>query len=69
MATEAPEEITPRPLMRADEVCALIGVSDQTLRDWYQRGHFPKPVRYGLRLRVWYQDEVHEWRKTRPRVA
>jgi len=31
-------------LLRASEVCGLLGISSWTLRAWIRRGKFPRPV-------------------------
>jgi excisionase family DNA binding protein len=47
-------------LLTADEVAAMLGVSERTLWRLLSAGKVPKPVRFGRNTR-WRVDEVKEW--------
>jgi excisionase family DNA binding protein len=47
-------------LLTADEVAAMLGVSERTLWRLLSAGKVPKPVRFGRNTR-WRVAEVKEW--------
>jgi prophage regulatory protein len=47
-------------LLAAEEVAAMLGVSERTLWRLLSAGKVPKPVRFGRNTR-WRVDEVKEW--------
>ena len=47
-------------LLTADEVAAMLGVSERTLWRLLSAGKVPKPVRFGRNTR-WRMAEVKEW--------
>ena len=47
-------------LLTADEVAAMLGVSERTLWRLLSAGKVPKPVRFGRNTR-WREAEVKEW--------
>lgn len=42
------------------------GISKTTLWRWVREGHFPKPVRLGVKCVAWRPDEIDQWINTRP---
>jgi predicted DNA-binding transcriptional regulator AlpA len=54
------------PLLTEREVRAALGtVSHATLWRWQTGGHFPKPIRIGLRRIGWRLSTVQNWIKAR----
>src|SRR4051794_30453846 len=47
-------------LLNAEEVAAMLGVSERTLWRLLSAGKFPKPVRFGRSTR-WRLADVREW--------
>lgn len=47
-------------LMNAEEVAAMLGVSERTLWRLLSAGKFPQPVRFGRSTR-WRLSDVKEW--------
>ncbi len=47
-------------LLTAEEVAAMLGVSERTLWRLLSAGKVPKPVRFGRNTR-WREAEVKEW--------
>lgn len=53
-------------LLRATEVCQMIGVSRTTLHRIVKTGEFPPAIRIGKRGSRWHLSEVVEWMDSRP---
>lgn len=51
---------TTPPLLTADDVAALLNVSERTLWRLLSAGKVPKPVRIGRSTR-WRAEDVREW--------
>lgn len=45
-------------LLRAQEVTELLKIGKSTLYAWVAKGSFPKPVKLGERMSVWYAKDV-----------
>lgn len=45
-------------LLRAKEVCILLGISKSTLYKFISEGKFPKPTKLGTRTSVWRNSLV-----------
>ena len=56
---EMSTDVTP-VLLAADEVAAMLGVSERTLWRLLSAGKVPKPVRFGRSTR-WREAEVKAW--------
>ena len=56
---EMSTDVTP-VLLAADEVAAMLGVSERTLWRLLSAGKVPKPVRFGRSTR-WREAQVKEW--------
>lgn len=48
-------------LIKAHEIARALRVGTQTVRDWANRGHMPKPVRIGPRLTMWDANDIKKW--------
>ena len=55
-----------RAVLRAVEVCAILGVTRQTLYRWSKKGSFPSSVKLGPQARGWLVPAVKEWLAKRP---
>lgn len=67
---QEPDQRNPHQLISAVDLRVLLGgVTDMTIARWLKNGTlgFPKPIRIATR-RYWYEVEVIEWLKTRPRA-
>jgi excisionase family DNA binding protein len=49
-----------KTLLNADEVAAMLGISERTLWRLLSAGKVPKPVRFGRSTR-WRLADVNEW--------
>ena len=56
-------------ILRPPEATKLTGLSQSTLRRMVERGDFPPPLRLGLRSIGWWEEEVLDWLKSRPRAS
>ncbi|WP_294000920.1 helix-turn-helix transcriptional regulator [Sphaerotilus sp.] len=57
-----PADLAGLALLPASIVCAILGVGDQTLRDWIKAGKFPAAdYRDGPRYVRWSSATVREW--------
>ena len=56
-------------LMSIGQVLAMVDVSKSTLYKMIAAGHFPRPIRVGLRGARWWYSEVAEWLKSCPRAT
>ena len=60
--------------LRKCEVCALIGVSSETLRRWEAEGTFPKRIKLnpkgGMQSAVvWRESDIRDWMARAGRAA
>jgi prophage regulatory protein len=51
--------------LRLPAVMARYGCSRATVYAWIARGHFPAPIKLGLRLAAWRVDALETWESTR----
>lgn len=51
----------PDALLKVGTVCALVGLSESTIRRKVASGHFPKPVKDGPRYTRWVAGSVTAW--------
>ena len=56
-------------ILRLPEVRQVTGLGKTTIYDQENRGLFPKRLKLTERTCGWWQSEVLEWLKTRPRAA
>lgn len=47
-------------LIQTTQLCNELGVTEHVLNRWIELGTFPKPLRMGLRRRVWWKVTVRE---------
>lgn len=47
--------------MRLPEVRSTVGMSRSQIYRLIQAGHFPKPVKLGLRVSVWPDNDIKAW--------
>ena len=59
------EAKTQQGMLRLHEVCALVGVSKQSIYTWVHNGAFPPPLQLGSRAIGWRAAEINEWLSTR----
>lgn len=52
-------------ILRIDELVTTTGVSRSSLYAWMQSGHFPRPVKMGLRAVGWRASVVEAWLESR----
>jgi prophage regulatory protein len=56
-------------LLRVADICALLGVSRNTLLAWRRHGDFPKARQLGPRTLAWAAQDITAWLAKRPRSA
>ena len=56
-------------LLSRAEVERLCGLSTSSLYRAMRQGHFPEPLRIGVRAVRWRSDEIASWIETRPRAS
>ena len=61
MATNAPR------LVKAREVCEMLGISKSTLHRLIRQGKFPRQVKLGAGTSRWPSQEVENYRAALPR--
>ena len=61
MATNAPK------LLKAREVCEMLGISRATLYRMIRQGKFPRPVKLSADSSRWPSQEVEDYMATLPR--
>lgn len=49
-----------KPILSEPDVCALLGISESTLRRWVARGRFPRGLKAGKKL-LWEALDVAAW--------
>lgn len=59
---------TQRIILRRKSVLARTGLTKSTLYYYEIAGTFPKRVTLGKNSVGWYEDEVDDWIRSRPRV-
>ncbi|MBY0226529.1 MAG: AlpA family phage regulatory protein [Hyphomicrobium sp.] len=52
-------------LLTLADLRKIIPASKSAIYEWIRDGLFPRPIRIGLRRRVWRWTEVAEWMATR----
>ena len=55
-----------RAVLRALEVCEILGIKRPTLHKWCKAGGFPQPIQLGPRAVAWRVSDVKEWLESRP---
>ncbi|CUH76291.1 helix-turn-helix transcriptional regulator [Tropicibacter naphthalenivorans] len=58
---DAPERREPSLLIDLKEVCALVAVSESTLRRMMDAGDFPKGKALSRQVRRWRRADVEAW--------
>ena len=48
-------------LLTRDDVCAMLGMSKQSLWRWQRAYNFPEPIRMNKRVHRWRSTDVSEW--------
>ena len=56
-------------LLRLSTVESLTGLKRAHLYGLARRGHFPKPIKIGVRASAWRASQVHAWIAARIREA
>ena len=51
--------------IRRPEVEARTGLSRSTIYAWMARGDFPQPVKLGVRLVAWRDQDIDDWVRLR----
>ncbi|WP_081811564.1 helix-turn-helix domain-containing protein [Microbacterium paraoxydans] len=54
------KDAVPPVLLRSSEAARMLGVAEQTLRNWRSQGEGPRSVRRGALVR-YRPDDVREW--------
>lgn len=49
------------PLLRIEDVMALLRLGRTTIYDYVKKGEFPAPIKLGPRRSVWPQSEILQW--------
>lgn len=49
------------PMLRIEEVMALLRLGRTTIYDYVKKGEFPAPIKFGPRRSVWQQSEIQHW--------
>ena len=55
-----------RAVLRAKEVCEILGIKRITLHKWCKAGFFPRPLQLGVRAVAWRVPDVKAWLDSRP---
>lgn len=55
-------------IIRLPDVMRKTGASKPTLYKWMREDRFPKPIKIGARAVGWFDSEVNDWIKSRPRA-
>lgn len=58
---EEDEFMSMKEFISTKEVIAWLGISIPTLRSWYERGEFPKPIFISPRKMRWRKNVILEW--------
>lgn len=48
-------------ILRRPEVESRCGIGRSTLYDWMAQGHFPQPVKLGVRAVGWKESQIETW--------
>ena len=51
----------PDRLLRMEEILAMLGISESTLRRMIDEGRFPKPIYIAQRSPRWWRSEILKW--------
>jgi len=51
--------------IKLPEVANQTGMGKSTILAWESQGRFPKAVRLSKTIRVWLEDDVNNWMKTK----
>lgn len=62
------DEPSPGRLLRMQEVCALVALSEESIRRAIKRGAFPAPLRIGERAIAFDERAIAKWISQRLRV-
>lgn len=58
-----------KTFIRIPELCNILGISPQTLRNMRIRNEIAEPVRLtGLGVKAWPKEYIDEWRNKKSRV-
>ena len=52
-------------LLTCEQVCAELGCSARTLREWISKKRFPEPLRIGKRCSRWRRSDVEQFKRRR----
>ena len=58
-----------RRIIRLPKVMEITGLSRSTIYALQKRGIFPKSIKIAPRASGWFEDEVQDYLKTRPRFG
>ena len=58
-----------RRIIRLPKVMEITGLSRSTIYALQKRGIFPKSIKISPRASGWFEDEVQDYLKTRPRFG
>ena len=47
--------------IRLPEVMSLVGMSRTTIYSYIQKGEFPAPMKFGMRISLWSTLEIQDW--------
>ncbi len=50
-------------LLTCEQVCAELGCSARTLREWISKKRFPEPLRIGKRCSRWRRSDVEQFKQ------
>ena len=53
-------------VIRRKALAKKLGVSETTVWRWARKGHLPPPRRFGPNVVGWLEEEIEQWRRTRP---
>lgn len=51
----------PKRLLKVEDVATMIGVTPRTIMRWVDDEAFAEPVRLGLRILRWREEDIDAW--------
>ncbi len=55
------QQLPQQQLLFINDLERIIGKSRLTLRRWWERGHFPKPVKINGKTLAWNASVIEKW--------
>ena len=55
-------------ILRMKDVVEIVGVSENTIRNWINQEIFPKPIKLGPRAVGWRSEQIEDWLHERARL-